>query len=196
MIQGVNINEMINQSIAVLTKPGIGTFEQFEKRGGTKEAFTYVGVAAVLVGIVGFVFGLLNGIGAAIGGLVIGALSPIIGYLVFAYVVYAFGKSQGGTGTQDEVFYTMSLFTAPLLAVTGVVGAIPFINCIFIPVQFVLGLYQLYLGYLGARSSMNLDQNKGIITVIVAIVAQFVVVMILGGILAAIFVGGAIARGR
>ena len=194
MIQGVNINEMISQSIAVLTKPAIGTFEQFEKRGGSKEAFTYVGLAAVIVGVVGFIFGLLSGFGSAIAGL-LGAVVPVVSFLVFAYVVYAFGKSQGGSGTQDEVFYSLSLFTAPLLAITGVVAAIPFINCLLLPVQFVLGLYQLYLGYLGTRSSMNLDQSKGIITVLVAIVAQFVVAMIIGGIITAVALGGAVASG-
>lgn len=193
MIQGVNINEMINQSIAVLTKPAIGTFEQFEKRGGSKEAFTYVALAAAVAGVIAFVISLITGgILAAIGGLILGFVSPILGYLVFAYVVFAFGKSQGGSGTQDEVFYTMSLFTAPLMALSAVVGIVP---CLGALVQLVISLYQLFLGYLGARSSMNLDQSKGIITVIVAVIAQFIVGAILAGIIGAIFFGAAAASG-
>jgi hypothetical protein len=38
MIQGVSINEMISQSMTVLTKPSVQSFEQFERRGGQREA--------------------------------------------------------------------------------------------------------------------------------------------------------------
>src|SRR5262249_32592899 len=103
---------------------------------------------------------------------------------------------QGGTGTQDEVFYTCALYTAPLLAIVGVVGAIPVIGCLFAPVSLVLGLYQIYLGYLAARASMNLDQNKAIISVVAAIVAQWIVaVFIISAIFAAIFAGAALSNG-
>jgi Yip1 domain len=192
MIQGVSISEMLNQSITVLTKPSVASFEQFEKRGGNREAMIYIVAAAVLAGIAGLVFGLLGGIGGAILGLLRGLLPPLIGFFVFAYTLFWVGKQQGGTGTQDEVFYTCALYTAPLLAITGVVGAIPILGLLFVPISFLLGIYQIYLGYLAARSSMNLDQNKAIISVVVAIVAQLVVgVFIVGAILTAIFVGAA-----
>jgi hypothetical protein len=196
MVQGVSISEMLNQSTTVLTKPSVQTFEQYEKRGGTREAIVYIAVAAVLAGIAGLVFGLFGGITGAIVGLLGGLLRPLIGFFVFAYVLYWVGKQQGGTGTQDEVFYTCALYTAPLLAITGVVGAIPLISCLFLPVSLVLGIYQIYLGYLAARSSMNLDQNKAIISVAAAIVAMWIVsVFIIGGILTAIFAGAAISNG-
>jgi hypothetical protein len=196
MVQGVSISEMLNQSVTVLTKPSVQSFEQYEKRGGMREAIIYIGVAAVLAGIAGLVFGLIGGIGGAVIGLITGLLRPLIGFFVFAYALYFMGKQQGGTGTQDEVFYTCALYVAPLLAITGVVGAIPIIGCIFLPVSLVLGLYQIYLGYLAARSSMNLDQNKAIVSVAVAIVAQFVVaVVIVGAIFTAIFAGAALSGG-
>jgi hypothetical protein len=196
MVQGVSISEMLNQSTTVLTKPSVQTFEQYEKRGGTREAIVYIAVAAVLAGIAGMLFGFLGGISGAIVGLLGGLLRPLIGFFVFAYVLYWVGKQQGGTGTQDEVFYTCALYTAPLLAITGVVGAIPLISCLFLPVSLVLGLYQIYLGYLAARSSMNLDQNKAIISVAAAIVAMWLVsIFIIGGILTAIFAGAALSNG-
>jgi len=161
MIQGVSINEMVSQSMTVLTKPSVQSFEQFEKRGTQREALIYVGVAAALAGIVGAVFGLLTGgIGGLIGGLVIGIVGPLLSYFVFSFLIYTIGKSQGGTGTQDEVFYTTSLYTAPILAVTGIVNAIPFLGCLLLPVTFILGIYQLYLGYLATRSSMNLIRTR------------------------------------
>jgi hypothetical protein len=196
MIQGVSINEMLNQSVTVLTKPSVQSFEQFERRGGQREGLVYVGVAAALAGIVGAVFGLVfGGITGLIGGLIAGVVGPLLSYFVFSFLIYTVGKSQGGTGTQDEVFYTTALYTAPILAVTGVVGAIPIIGCLFLPVSLVLGIYQIYLGYLAARSSMNLDQNKAIITVVVSIIAMWIAAAALGFILAAIGLGAAAASG-
>jgi hypothetical protein len=196
MVQGVSISEMLNQSTTVLTKPSVQSFEQFEKRGGTREAIVYIVVAAAIAGIAGLLFGLLGGISGAILGLLGGILRPLLSFFVFAYVLYFVGKQQGGTGTQDEVFYTCALYTAPLLAITGVVGAIPLLNCLFAPVSLVLGIYQIYLGYLAARSSMNLDQNKAIISVVAAILAMWIVgIVIVGGILAAMFGAAALSGG-
>jgi hypothetical protein len=196
MIQGVSINEMISQSMTVLTKPSVQSFEQFERRGTQREALIYVGVAAALAGIVGAVFGLLTGgIAGLIGGLIIGIVGPLLSYFVFSFLVYTIGKSQGGTGTQDEVFYTTSLYTAPILAVTGIVNAIPFLGCILLPATFILGIYQLYLGYLATRSSMNLDQNKAILTVVLSIIAMWIAAAVLTFILAAIGLGAAAASG-
>ena len=195
MIQGVSVGDMLNQSMTVLTKPSVQSFEQFEKRGGQREALIYVVIAAVLVGVVGLAFGLLGGLAGAAVGLLRGVFA-LIGFYVFAFVMNYVGKQQGGTGTQDEVFYTAALYTAPILAVTGVVGAIPIIGCLALPVTFALGIYQIYLGYLAARSSMNLDQNKAIITVIAAIVAQFIVAVFIGGAIFAAIIGAAAASGQ
>lgn len=194
MIQGVSVGDMLNQSMTVLTKPSVHSFEQFEKRGGQREALIYVVIAAVLVGVVGLAFGFLGGFVGAIAGLLRGVFA-LIGFYVFAFVMSYVGKQQGGTGTQDEVFYTAALYTAPILAVTGVVSAIPIIGCLALPVTFALGIYQIYLGYLAARSSMNLDQNKAIITVIAAIVAQFVVGVFIGGAIIAALVATTAATG-
>jgi hypothetical protein len=194
MIRGVSIGDMLNQSMTVLTKPSVESFEQFERRGGMREALTYVIAAAVLVGVVGAVFGLLGGVVGVLGGLLRGVFA-LLGFYVFAWVLNYVGKMQGGTGTQDEVFYTAALYTAPLLAVTGVVGAIPIIGCLALPVTFLLGIYQIYLGYLAARASMNLPQNPAIITVVAAIVAQFLVAVFIGGAIVTALVAGAAASG-
>ena len=190
-----SLSEMVNSSIVVLTKPSIATFETYERRGTTRDALIYVGVAAAAAGIVAFLFGLLGGIGAALGALIGGIVVPLISFFIFAYVLFFMGKQQGGTGTQDEVFYTCALYTAPILAVSGIISNIPILGCLLIPVTLVLSIYQIYLGYLASRASMNLDQNKAIISVVVAILAQIVIgTVILGGLIAAV-VGSAAATG-
>lgn len=195
MVQGVSINEMLNQSIQVLTKPGIGTFERFERHGGQREATIYIMVAAAISAVAALVFGLLNGIVAALIGAAFGFILPVIGFYIFVFLVYFIGKQQGGTGTQDEVFYTISLFVAPIQAVTGAVGAIPLLNCLALPVTLALGIYQIYLGYLGVRSSMNLDQNKAIITLVLAFIAQLIISIIVGAIFGVILATFGVASG-
>jgi len=179
MVQGVSINEMLNQSIQVLTKPGVETFERFERHGGQREATIYIMIAAAISAAVALVFGLLSGIAATLLNAALGFILAVAGFYIFVFLVYFIGKQQGGTGTQDEVFYTMALFVAPIQAVTGAVLAIPLIGCLALPAAIVLYIYQIYLGYLGVRSSMNLDQNKAIITLVLAFIAQVIIVMII-----------------
>jgi hypothetical protein len=195
MVQGVSINEMLNQSIQVLTKPGVETFERFERHGGQREATIYIMIAAAISAAVALVFGLLGGIVQALLSAVLGFILPVVGFYIFVFLVYFIGKQQGGTGTQDEVFYTMGLFVAPIQAVTGAVGAIPLLNCLALPATFALGIYQIYLGYLGVRSSMNLDQNKAIITLVLAFIAQVIIGFIIGAIFGVIFAMLGVAGG-
>jgi Yip1 domain len=189
MIQGVSISEMINQSVTVLTKPAIATFEQYERRGGQREGLIYVTTAAAIAGVVAALVNIITS-GPVIG-IILGLVSvalPILNYFISATIIHTFGTSQGGTGSKDEVFYTLSLFLAPILAISGVIGNIPVLACLALPATIALGIYQIYLGYLAIRSSMNLDQNKAIITMVVAWIVQFIVGMVIAGVLAGVLV--------
>ncbi len=181
IVQGVSISEMLNQSVAVLSRPAVATLELYEKRGGMREALIYVAVAAALAAIIAFVFGLFGGFGNALLRMIGGFMMPIVGFFAFSYVLYWVGKQQGGTGTQDEVFYTISLYAAPIMAVNGILTAIPALKWIFIPtVVLLLSLYMLYLAYLAARSSMNLtDSTRAIISVVAALFAYWIVTGVL-----------------
>lgn len=169
-----SLGEMVSSSIVVLTQPSIPTFERFERRGGLQQALIYVAIGAVITGLVS-IFG---GIAAAIAGLV-GAL---LGFVVFAFATFYIGKALGGTGTLDEVAYSFALFSVPLSVIGSILGLIPIINII---VGLVLLVLQIYLGYLAARSSLNLDGGRAIATLILAALASTVVVGIIGGILGA-----------
>ncbi|MCS7287696.1 MAG: YIP1 family protein [Roseiflexus sp.] len=188
MVQGVSIGEMLNQSIQVLTKPSVETFERFERHGGQREATIYIMLASAISAAVSLIFGLLDSVAAALLAGVLGFILPVVSFYLFVFLVYFIGKQQGGTGTQDEVFYTMGLFVAPIQAVTGAVNAIPIINCLALPAMLALGIYQIYLGYLGVRSSMNLERTPAIITLVLAFIAQFIISFIIGALFAAISV--------
>lgn len=184
-----SLSEMVNSSIVVLTRPSVSTFEAYERRGNLQNALIYVGVASVIAGILGAILSvngaILGALGALIGGL--------LGFFVFTYAVFFIGRSQGGTGTLDEVAYTFSLFVAPLTvfsAILGVIGRlIPALGCIIgLPLALAILVAQIYFGYLAVQSSMNLrESSKAIITLVGAAVLSLIVNMIIG----AIFVGGA-----
>jgi Yip1 domain len=187
MTQPVTFNDLISQSIAVLTRPRIETFERFERSGTVSDALTYVVAAALISGVVSFIVNIFSqGIGGAIVALILGILSTVIGFAVIGYLIYYIGRTQGGTGTQDEVFYSAALFVAPISAVVGVVNAVPLLADLLLPATIILGLYELYLGYLVTRSSMNLDRSRALITDLLAVVAGLIISALVGAIIGGI----------
>ena len=176
-----NLSEMVNSSINVLTRPSVSTFETYERRGNLQSALIYVGVAALIAG-------LLGAIGGGFLGLLAGFVGALVGFIVFTYAVFFIGRSQGGSGTYDEVAYTFSLFSAPLTVISAVLGligrVIPLLGCIVgLPLGLVLLVANIYLGYLAVQSSMNLtDKTKAIITLVAAAILSFIVNLVIASI--------------
>ncbi len=176
-----SLSEMVNSSIVVLTKPSVSTFEMYERRGNLQSALIYVGIAALISGVLGL-------IGGGLLGLVGGIISALLGFLLFTGAVFYIGKSQGGTGTFGEVAYTFSLFVAPLSVISAffglLAGVIPLLGaCLALIAGIGILVIQVYLGYLAVQSSMNLtDRTKAIITLVGAAIVSFIVSLVIGGI--------------
>jgi hypothetical protein len=187
---------MVAQSRDVITNPSVSTFERYERRGSIGNAGVYVGVAAVVAGVLGFVAALLPWVpGNPFGALIGGALSAVAGFFVFTGMVFLLGKNiAGGSGSWDEVAYTFSLFIAPLTIgsavisfVVSLLGSIPLLGALIglagllVSLGFLLGW--AYFAYLAVQSSMNIhDQGKAIITLVLSVIGSFVVQAILGSI--------------
>ncbi|GIW24215.1 YIP1 family protein [Meiothermus sp.] len=174
------VMNMVSQSIQVLTKPSVETFEQYENKGTLREAVIYVLVAAVITGL----FSLSGGVGAFLNGII----GTIVGFLVFTYLVHYVGKSQGGTGTLDNVAYTFALFWAPinvLIAVVSLILIISIIGIFLVPLLVVAALViNVYFAYLAVQSSMNLRESGKIwITLAVAFVGTLLASMLIAAIL-------------
>ena len=164
----VPISEMIDQSIKVISNPTVETFNNYESRGTMRDALIYVGLGALISGALSF----SNGLGGIIGG----ALSTLVAFFVFVYVVHTFGKSQGGTGTLDQVAYTFSLFWMPLSILSAVailILTITIVGILLIPALLLAILAaNAYFGYIGVQSSMNMPKgSQAIITLVVAVIA-------------------------
>lgn len=185
--KSVTIPEMINQSLEVVTSPSVPTFEKYEKNGTLANAAIYVAIGAVISGLLGIFSG-------GLGGAIVGVLGALVQFFVFTGLVYYIGQQQGGSGTWDEVAYTFSLFSVPLTVIGAVISLIvtlllfiPIINIIAGFAALIVGLLllvaQIYFGYLAVQSSMNLrEQNKAIITLVLAAVGTFIALAIVGSI--------------
>ncbi|MCG8349316.1 MAG: YIP1 family protein [Chloroflexales bacterium] len=187
--------EMINGSIAVISRPSVSTFEEHEKNNlSWALIYTLIGavISSILAAINSAIFSseidpeqaaqleqlgmdpaTLSAQPGGIGGAVVGALIfATIGFFIYYGLVYLLGRAFGGTGQFGELTYDISLFAAPLGVVSSILSFIPFVGAI---AGFVLLFYNIYLTYLGIQSGMNLPGNKAlyVVLIIVAIVILF-----------------------
>lgn len=181
--------EMINGSIAVLTKPSVATFEEHERNNLTW-ALIYSIIAGVINAIIAAIaaaLGLnqpdLSGLdpelaGAAaqpnIVGAIFGAIIATIIVLLISWgITYLLGRAFGGTGQFGELAYDLALFSAPLTVIGSLLGLIPFLGGI---AAFALSVYNLYLTYLAIQSGMNLPSNKALYVILIEFAIALVIV--------------------
>lgn len=143
------LQAMFQSSMAILRSPRVETFEAHE-RDDLKSATIYVGVAALISGLLGAItyrvhlpymqeqaaqmqeqFGADSPFGQMMnamsqqapsmaGGAVSNLITTLIGFFIFLGLAYLLGRGFGGTGVFGELGYDIALFYAPL----SVVGAI------------------------------------------------------------------------
>ncbi|MDW8481358.1 MAG: hypothetical protein RML14_05645 [Meiothermus sp.] len=81
------LSQMFSQSLQVLSRPSVATFEELENKGTLREALIYVLVAAVITGLLGT--------GSSATGFLSSVIGTLAGFLVFTYLVYYVGQNQG-----------------------------------------------------------------------------------------------------
>jgi Yip1 domain len=159
------IATMFPQSVSVITQPSVATFERFERRGGVREAYIYVALAALVSAIIAGFFGIFHQDVSALGQFLARFLVVMIGFAVFTGLVYGIGKSLfKGTGTYAEVAYTYALFFVPISIASAVLLIIPIFLWI---IQLVVALLFTYFGYLAVQSSMNIREQTGALVTLV-----------------------------
>ncbi|HMQ29320.1 MAG TPA: Yip1 family protein [Chloroflexaceae bacterium] len=180
--------EMINGSIAVLTKPSVATFEEHERNNLTW-ALIYSVIAGVINAIIAAIAASLGLNQPAMTGLdpemaaaaqpsIIGAIFGAIIFTVLVLLIswgitYLLGRAFGGTGQFGELAYGLSLFGAPLLVIGSILNLIPFVGWI---AGLALAIYNLYLTYLAIQSGMNLPSNKALYVILI----QFAIALAIG----------------
>ena len=189
----LNIGGMVQQSIEVISRPSVANFERFERGGTAREAFIYVGLAALVTAVLSAIFHLRSP-GAALWTAIGALILTLLGFFVFTFIVNWAGKQFfQGTGTYDEVAYTFALFYAPLALISGVLGQIPLLGWL-ISLAVLVGY--VYFGYLAVQSSMNIrDQGQAIILLVIAAVGYGIIFGLVTAVFAAIAFSGALVSG-
>jgi hypothetical protein len=166
--------ELINGSIAVLTKPAVATFEEHEK-DNLLWALIYSVIAGVINAVLAAISLQISGTGASMGSAIgSGIFGTIIGLLISWGITFGLGRAFGGTGSFGELAWDFALFSAPLTVASSILNLIPFIGGIAV---IALAIYNFYLSYLAIQSGMNLPSQKALYVILIE-VAIFVVIVV------------------
>jgi hypothetical protein len=180
--------EMINGSVAVFTKPSVGTFEEHEKNNLTW-ALIYSVIAGVINAILSTIRIMLfppaipadmppefaaNVQPNLVGAISTGIFGTIIGLLIVWGITYLLGRAFGGTGQFGELAYDLSLFNAPSTVIFSVLNFIPILGGI---AAFALSIYNLYLTYLAIQSGMNLPSQKALYVILIEFAIGLAIVL-------------------
>ncbi|HWQ11543.1 MAG TPA: Yip1 family protein [Roseiflexaceae bacterium] len=205
--------QMLNGSIAVLTRPAVATFEEHE-RNNVGWALTYVGIGAVINAILGVIGAsirpatppdpaTMEGLEGSpladimtqaaqppslVGAVILGLFGALIGYLIYTGIVFLLGRAFGGTGQFGELAYDISLFYTPLTILTALLNVIAIgpLACLTGIAVLAASIYNLYLTYLGIQAGMNVPRDKAIITMVIIFVVSVILACIFVGIIFAL----------
>jgi len=158
----------------------------------TTQALTVVVLVALASGI-GNAIAASTGAtsGGVVGGLIGGIVSALIGWAVWSWVVFFVGtRLFGGVATYGEVLRTLGFADTP-----GILTILVFIPVLGPIVSFIAYLWVLVASFIAIRQALDISNGKTVGTIIVGIIALFIVVAIIGTILAAIGIGAAAGLG-
>ena len=197
--------QMLNASRAVLLRPSVATFEEYE-RDDLGWALIYTVIAAVAAAILRAIGAFLQraalqqqmatleqqfgdspmlpimrnliGGGGLVFTLVFTLFAAVIGFFIGVGIIYLLGRAFGGTGTFGEMAYNIALYSAPLTVLAALFGIIPIVGGL---VALLLGIYQIYLNWLSIQAGMNLPGSKALWVILIPLI---VVVILCCGVFA------------
>jgi hypothetical protein len=122
---------------------------------------TATGQAAGVVALVA-VAQAIGGAGEGGAGILGGAISALLGWLLWAGVTYLIGaKLLGGTATWGELLRTLGFAQTP--GVLYVLGFIPVLGGV---IRFVVAIWVLIAGIIAIRQALDVDTGKAILTAV------------------------------
>jgi Yip1-like protein len=190
--------QMLNASRAVLLRPSVSTFEEYE-RNDLGWATIYVAISAVVAAILAAISFALNrpyleqrmqdlqnqlngqplppfattlmGGTSITAAILSGLLSTLIAFFIWLGIIFLLGRAFGGTGSFGELAYDFALFWAPIAVIRGLIGVISIGPIAFIGglIGLAVGLYNIYLSWLSIQSGMNLSGGKALWVILIPI---------------------------
>lgn len=185
---GFDFQDLYQRWQAVIRQPSVMAFDAQQSAAN----WTTLLISLVGLGVVQMITGMLGAVfyhhGDGVGGNVSNIISVPIGFLIGAGILWLIAKLFGGTGQYLTYAFLLSLFYVPLTAASDVLGLIPFLGGL---ISLVIGIFSIYLAILATASAHRLNLGRAtwvvLIPVLAAIVLAFLVAMVAGLALFAIY---------
>jgi hypothetical protein len=187
---------------AALTKPTVSNYEQLASQPhvSTTRASVWVFLSGTLGSLMGLAisvaFPMLNPFateataelpGLSGLGLMILCLAPLAGVLsvfglyISAGISHVIARALGGTGEFRQLAFAIAAYTSPISLVSPIIGVIPVVNCLAIPIS----LFALYLNILSIKAVHRFSWGRALLSSVLLISGiLFTVACLLIGILA------------
>jgi hypothetical protein len=118
----------------------------------------------------------IGAIGEGALGLVVGVVSALVGWLIWAGVTYLIGaKLLGGSATWGELLRTLGFAQAP--GVLFVLGIIPVVGGV---VRFAVTIWILIAGVIAIRQALDVSTERAVLTAVLGWLALALPVFLLG----------------
>lgn len=136
-----------------------------QDRSATGQALLVVLITAIAAGI--------GGLHAGVTGLIVGLVASLIGWAVYAVVVYwigiSFFRARRGSGTWEGLVRTLGFASSPRILLF--LGFIPVFGLV---VGVMVLIWTLLTTVVAVQAALNLDTGSAVVTAILGWIALFV----------------------
>jgi hypothetical protein len=109
-------------------------------------------------------------------GLPVVVLFSTFGALLFAGLIHFIAGALGGSGSYNRLVYVFAAISAPVSILSGVLGLIPIVNCLTIP----LALYVLVLNILAIKVVYRISWGAAMGAILILLVLFALVIAVVG----------------
>ena len=109
-------------------------------------------------------------------GLPFTVIASILGMLLFAGLIHFIAGALGGSGSFRQLLYVFAVISAPFSIVSALLGLIPFVNCLTIP----LALYVVVLNILAIKVVHRISWGAAMGTIIVLLFVFVLFAVVIG----------------
>ncbi len=96
----------------------------------------------------------------------------VLGLMISAAIMQWIAGALGGTGTYAKLVYAFGAYVAPLTLISGLIGAIPIVNCLAFP----LGIYGIVLNVTAIKAVNQFGWGKAVASSLIIVVGVLVFV--------------------
>jgi len=183
--------------IKALTQPSVATYEQIASDapfGSNSKAYTWIFISALISSLISVLGGSLtartqtfpaavpssvsfespNAVLSIICSPVI-AVIAVLFFAIFVAITNLIARALGGTGTYSKLLYVSAAISAPLSIINGILGLIPIVNCLSIP----LGIYAIVLDVMAVKAVHQFGWGQAILSSFVIWIVLLILVAVL-----------------